>query len=248
MLKITIHDSPETLTFQVEGKLIGAWAKELEHCWKTAASIRDRKALIVDLTETLYIDEEGKRVLATLFQDGAFFKTAGTMTSSIVDEITGKSSNPWRGILTHSVVILLALASFVRGAADPPALRLTLRDAVQMALKQNPQVQIANLNIAESQENQTIARSGLLPQVNLEGSESVHRNNLAAAFGRTIPQFPGHVGPFWVVQGGPAGSMPLFDLTAWRRWQASKENVTGTRAQELTVREQNVQLVVSQYL
>ena len=30
MLKITIHDSPEALTFQVEGKLIGDWAKELE--------------------------------------------------------------------------------------------------------------------------------------------------------------------------------------------------------------------------
>lgn len=247
MLKITIHDSPETLTFQVEGKLIGPWAKELERCWKTAASIRNRKALIVDLTETLFIDEEGKRVLKSLFHDGAFFRTAGTMTCSIVDEITGKSSNPWRGILTQSMLLLLVVAGAIR-AADPPALKLTLRDAVQIALKQNPQVVIANLNIAESQENQTIARSGLLPQVKLAGSESLHRNNLAAAFGKKIPQFPGHVGPFWLIQGGPAGSMPVFDLTAWRRWQASKENVTGARAQESTVREENVQLVVSQYL
>src|ERR1700693_3338371 len=98
MLKITIHDGPEALTFQVEGKLIGAWAKELEQSWKTAASTRERKALIVDLTETLYIDEEGKRVLKKLFREGAFFRTAGAMTSSVVDEITGKSSTPWRGI------------------------------------------------------------------------------------------------------------------------------------------------------
>jgi hypothetical protein len=88
MLKITIHDRPETLTFQVEGKLIGAWARELEQSWKTSASIRDRKALIVDLTETLYIDEEGKRVLKKLFRDGAFFRTGGAMTSSVVDELT----------------------------------------------------------------------------------------------------------------------------------------------------------------
>ena len=247
MLKITIHDSPEALTFQVEGKLVGPWARELERCWKTAGSIRERKALIVDLTETLFIDEEGKKVLRELFRDGAFFKTAGTMTCSVVDEITGKASNPWRGILTHTMAVLLAVALVAR-AADPPPLKLTLREAVQMALKQNPQVQIANLNIAESEENRTIARSGLLPQVNLAGSESVHRNNLAAAFGRTIPQFPEHAGPFWVTQGGPSGSMPLFDLTAWRRWQASKETVTGTRAQELNIREQNVLLVVSQYL
>jgi outer membrane protein len=248
MLKITIHDSSEALTFQVEGKLIGAWARELEQAWKAASSVRKRKALIVDLTETLYIDEEGKRVLAKLFRDGAFFRTCGTMTSSIVDEITGKSGNPWRGILAQSSLILLLAVGIARGASDPAPLKLTLRDAVQMALKQNPQVQIANLNIAESQENQNVARSGLLPQISLAGSESVHRVNLAAAFGSKIPQFPGHVGPFWLVQGGPSGSLPIFDFTAWRRWQASKENVTGTRAQELTVREENVQLVVSQYL
>src|SRR3984893_1840047 len=135
MLKITIHDSPEALTFQVEGKLMGGWAKELEQSWKTASSIRDRKALIVDLTETLYIDEEGKRVLKKLFREGAFFRTAGAMTSSVVDEITGKSSTPWRGILTQSSILLLAV-SVVKGAVDPPAappvLKLTLRDAVQL--------------------------------------------------------------------------------------------------------------------
>jgi outer membrane protein TolC len=42
--------------------------------------------------------------------------------------------------------------------------------------------------------------------------------------------------------------VPIFDLTAWRRWQASKENVTGFQAQNVTAREENVQLVVSQYL
>ena len=251
MLKITIHDAPEALTFQVEGKLIGAWAKELEQSWKTASSIRDRKALIVDLTETLYIDDEGKRVLKKLFRDGAFFRTAGTMTSAVVHEITGTSSSPWRGILAQSVVLLLAV-SVLKGAADPPVtplpLKLTLREAVQLALKQNPQVQIANLNIAESQENQTIARSTLLPQASLGVSDTLRRGNLETAFGQRIPGFPGHIGPLYVVQAGPTFSAPLFDLTAWKRWQASKENVQGTRAQEQTVREETVQLVVSQYL
>jgi hypothetical protein len=170
MLKITLHDGPEALTFQVEGKLVGAWAKELEQSWKTASSIRNRKALIVDLTETSYIDDEGKRVLGKLFRDGAFFRTAGTMTCAIVEEITGKASNPWRGILTQSMLLLLLVVGVAR-AADPPPLKITLRDAVQMALKQNPEVQIANLNLVESQENQTIARAGLLPQVGLDASE-----------------------------------------------------------------------------
>jgi len=131
MLKITIHDGPEALTFQVEGKLIGAWAKELEQCWKTAASIRDRKALIVDLTETLYIDEEGKRVLTKLFRDGAFFRTAGAMTCSVVDEITGKSAPPWRGIVIQSIVLLVVSVVPVVHSAANPAVSQPLPELVQ---------------------------------------------------------------------------------------------------------------------
>ena len=32
MLRITMQDSPEAVTFLVEGKLVGEWAKELEQC------------------------------------------------------------------------------------------------------------------------------------------------------------------------------------------------------------------------
>ena len=117
-----------------------------------------------------------------------------------------------------------------------------------MALKQNPQVQIANLNIAVTQENQIVARSALLPQANFAISEAVQRENLEAFLGMRIAGFPQHSGPFWLFQGGSSGSVPLFDLAAWHRWRQSQENTTGARAQELTVREQNVQLVVSQYL
>jgi outer membrane protein TolC len=117
-----------------------------------------------------------------------------------------------------------------------------------MALKQNPQVQIANLNIAVTQENQIVARSALLPQANFAASETVQRDNLEAFLGMRVQGFPQHSGPFWLFQGGANGSVPLFDLAAWHRWRQSQENTTGARAEDLTVRELNVQLVVSQYL
>jgi outer membrane protein TolC len=125
---------------------------------------------------------------------------------------------------------------------------LTLRDAVQLALRQNPQVQIANLNLAQSQEDRAISRSALLPQVSLSVTERVQRANLAALIGKPFPGFPQHIGPFEIFQAGPNFSVPIFDLTLWRRWQASKSNVTATAAQEQTVREQMAVLVVSQYL
>jgi outer membrane protein TolC len=47
---------------------------------------------------------------------------------------------------------------------------------------------------------------------------------------------------------GPEFSAPLFDLALWERWRASKEDVRASQAEQTTAREQNVQLVVSQYL
>ncbi len=244
-------DGPEALTFQVEGRLVGDWAKELEQAWAGAAPVRGNRAPIVDLTGILFIDDEGKRVLTKLFREGAFFRTAGPMTESIVSEITGKSSGIGRCLLVQSLV-LLAVAAMAKGAqGDPQAagpLKLTLREAVGIALKQNPQVQVANLNLAVTLENQTVARSALLPQASFGVSEGVRRQNIETAFGERIPSFPEHTGPFWIFQGGPTGSAPLLDLAAWHRWRESKENTTGARAQESTVREQNVLLVVSQYL
>jgi len=245
MLKITTHDSPAALTFQVEGKLVGAWAGALEQAWEQSPA--DGKARVIDLTQTLFIDDEGKRVLTKLFRDGAFFRTAGPLTCSIVTEITGKRQRPWRGILVHSLVCL-AVGMGALKAQEPPPLRLTLRDAVGIALKQNPQVQIANLSIAQSLENQNVVRAALLPQINLDGAETVRRQNIQSLFGSALPGFSQHIGPFWAIQGGASGSIPILDLTAWRRWQAAKENVNEARAQHQTAREENVQLVVSQYL
>lgn len=248
MLRITVQDSPAALTFLVEGKLVGAWAKELEQSWREAAPVRGNRALIVDLTEALFIDGEGRRILAKLFREGAFFRTACPMTEAIVSEITGKANRVLRGALLPALLLILVMMGVRWANAQPAPLRLTLHDAVDMALKQNPQVQIANLNVAVTQENQTIARSALLPQANLAVSEAVQRENLEAFLGMKIAGFPEHSGPFWLFQGGGNGSVPILDLAAWHRWRQSQENTKGANAQDLTVREQNVQLVVSQYL
>jgi outer membrane protein TolC len=146
------------------------------------------------------------------------------------------------------VVILHLLLSGMAFAQEHPPLRLTLREAVQMGLRQNSQIQVANLNVAQSVQDGAAARAGLLPQANLLGFESVQRKNLEAFIGTRIPGQPQHVGPFQTFQAGPQFSFPVFDLTLWRKWQASRHGIRAIEAQELSVREQTVLLVVSQYL
>ena len=130
----------------------------------------------------------------------------------------------------------------------PLPLKLTLHDAVQLALKQNPSVQIAMLNLAESQKQSGIALSQLLPEAGFNVSDRAIRSNVQANIGLSIPGFPKAVGPFQVFQTGATFSAPIFDLSLWRRWQASRKNIASADAERQSVREQIVLLVVSQYL
>jgi outer membrane protein TolC len=145
-----------------------------------------------------------------------------------------------------SILLLLALSGGSAQEAAP--LKLTLKDAVNLALKQNPQVILANLGVSQSQQERMIARSALLPQVGARASETVNRLNLAASIGFSFPGFAQHVGPFYVVQAGVGVTAPVFDLTLWRRYRSSQIGVDSVRAQEVSVREESVLLVVSQYL
>lgn len=245
MLRITIQESAQASTFKLEGKLTGPWVRELEQSWAAATSAAPGRPVVIDLADVTFIDCAGQALLARMYESGAALLAHSPLNQSIVDGIARAGK--------HAVVLLavaLALAAGARAQNTAP-LRLTLHDAVQLALNQNPQVQIANLSVAQSQQDQALARAGLLPQAGMQAFEQTRRFSVPALFGlQHFPglPLPGHIGPFEVYQGGPTFSAPVFDLTLWRRWQASKEGVDTSRAQNQGVREQIATLVVSQYL
>jgi outer membrane protein len=133
-------------------------------------------------------------------------------------------------------------------AAPTEVLRLTLDQAVALALKQNTTAQIAIITAAQSTQDKNIARAALLPQANLNVTDQVERINLEAFFGKKIPGFPQHGGPFQVFQAGPDFGMPVFDLTLYRRYQAARDTANASKADSLSTREQVILLVVSQYI
>jgi anti-anti-sigma regulatory factor len=88
MLRITVHDKPPVLTFQLEGELAGPWVRELEECWQRALARQPEPFLRVDLTGVTFIEEAGKACLAALHRQGAEFVAADCLTKAIVAEIT----------------------------------------------------------------------------------------------------------------------------------------------------------------
>ncbi len=126
----------------------------------------------------------------------------------------------------------------------PGSLQLTLKQAVQLALKQNPQRVIARLLTFESDRNRDVALSALLPQARIEGSGSVNQYNFQS-IERTKRSA---AGPFQVIQAGPAFSQTILDFPLIRGYQIGREGTRQARADEQTTRETVVNLVVDQYL
>jgi hypothetical protein len=87
MLRITVHDNPRTLTFQLEGRLAGPCLRELEACWQSTLAGPGKPTLRVDLTGVTSVDAQGKACLAALYRQGAEFIAADCLTKAVVAEI-----------------------------------------------------------------------------------------------------------------------------------------------------------------
>ena len=88
MLRITVHDKPGALTFQLEGRLAGPWVRVLQECCQSALARQHHPILRVDLTEVTSIDAAGRACLAALHHRGAEFIAADCLTRAVVGEIT----------------------------------------------------------------------------------------------------------------------------------------------------------------
>jgi ABC-type transporter Mla MlaB component len=88
MLRITVHDKPGALTFQLEGRLAGPWVRVLEECWQTTLASQRQPTRHVDLTGVTSLDAAGRACLAALHRQGAEFIAADCLTNAIVAEIT----------------------------------------------------------------------------------------------------------------------------------------------------------------
>lgn len=92
MLKISLNNSQGAMQLTLEGRLAGAWVKELEQYWRQTTT-PERGKLIVNLRDVTFIGETGKALLAEMWQEGAELIATGCCNKSIVEHITGSRSH-----------------------------------------------------------------------------------------------------------------------------------------------------------
>jgi outer membrane protein TolC/ABC-type transporter Mla MlaB component len=272
MLRITTEKKRGKHVLSVEGRLAGPSVGTLEQCWRELHAASPKEKFSVNLCGVSFIDAAGKVLLKEIHSQGAHLLAEGCLNQAIIREISSsKTDHSDKGRRKGAPIIfyvaffsLLMTPGFAgaqgnSGAKDrnmlpsnPPSqlLRLTLDQAVGLALKQNPTAQIAVLAAAQSEQDKNISRSALLPEADLRVADEAQRVNLQAQFGgqTPFPGFPRALGPYQVFSAGPSFGGPVFDLSLWRKYQSARNTMDASKATSLSTREQVILLVVSQYI
>jgi outer membrane protein len=121
------------------------------------------------------------------------------------------------------------------------ALQLTLKEAVRLALKQNPQRIISQVLVSESDRNSQIARSALLPQAGVDAHGAISQYNLQSVESISPRKA---AGPYQFIEAGPSFSQTILSLPQIRGYQIGQEARREARADDQTTRENVVAAVV----
>ena len=197
MLRITIEQNPGKISLTIEGKLAGPWVAALEQSWGDLRRNSAGESLSVNLCGVSFIDTAGKALLKAIHNQGGKLVAEGCLNQAIVREIATQENdatdeNAPNGSKRTPIIfyvlffgLSMASASSLRAQtterhsglpASPPTrvLRLTLDQAVALALRQNTTAQIAVIQAAEAVQDKNVAtalpspRSCLAPLLPLE--------------------------------------------------------------------------------
>jgi outer membrane protein TolC len=96
--------------------------------------------------------------------------------------------NLWR--VLGFALMMWSAAVFPGGSAEPPAPQLDLKEALRLAWKANPSLQISRLQALIAGQEVVRARSGLLPQVKTQVGQTIYDDPLKFSFtgGLNFPQ------------------------------------------------------------
>jgi hypothetical protein len=116
VFKYYIHDSVDTLKFQLLGDLSEHDIPELNGCWNTAKITLGRRKLIIDLRLLKNTDESGKEWLLSMANEGAIYLPESYFRTGL----SGQNSSPNSGG-GRKIGILTRLVSVFRPSRTLPA-------------------------------------------------------------------------------------------------------------------------------
>jgi hypothetical protein len=103
MLRITIHDVPQVVTFRLEGRLAGPWVQELAECWLATLARYPGTTVRIELAAVTFVDAAGKEALRAMHERGAELVASGCLMKAVVGEITDTARLACRKVRQQAV-------------------------------------------------------------------------------------------------------------------------------------------------
>jgi Outer membrane protein len=125
---------------------------------------------------------------------------------------------------------LLLLAVTISAGAQTQPLRLTVGEAIRMALSTGTQAELARSNEQMARIARSEALNALLPQADAHLIRYNQSINLAT-FGFSLPGLPPVVGPFNVVDAQLAAAVQVFNLAALRHYRSLQSSASASHYQ-----------------
>jgi len=145
-----------------------------------------------------------------------------------------------RGHLTFIALLAAAIAASALHAQQPPQ-KLTLRDAIALALQKNVDVQVSATQVSEAEGTRTRNLAALLPHASGNALANLLKNNLSIE-GISFPGVPRTVGPYAYSDFRAFASQSIVDRQALHNWRASVDQQDAAKlsyqdTRDLVVRE-----------
>ncbi|MEA2236707.1 MAG: outer membrane protein [Thermoanaerobaculia bacterium] len=134
-------------------------------------------------------------------------------------------------MLSKRLPLFLFAITLSAGAQTQTApLRLTVGDAIRMALGSGTQAELARSNEQMARIARSEALSALLPQADAKLMQYSQSINLAT-FGFSLPGLPPVIGPFNVTDAQISAAVQVFNFAALRRYQSLKRSAEASHYQ-----------------
>jgi|HigsolmetaAR201D_1030396.scaffolds.fasta_scaffold04469_4 Outer membrane protein len=124
---------------------------------------------------------------------------------------------------------------------------LSMREAVELAARLNPDAQIAALRTLEAEASERIAASAYRPQLSALIASAYQTNNLQG-IGLVIPGFTDRIGPFRTFNARPALTQTVFDMSLVSTIRAARARTEESRYEAAAVRQETQLAVLQLYL
>jgi len=87
MLKVSVKDRPESLTFVLEGRLCGPSTAEAERGWNELVSRAGEKEVVLDVLGLTFVDSAGEQLLGSILERHPTVRARGVLMSYLVQKV-----------------------------------------------------------------------------------------------------------------------------------------------------------------